>query len=418
MFALVDAVSFYASAEKVFDPTIRNRPVVVLTNNDGCICAVCPIAKKLNIPKFEPYFKVKELLEKHNVIVRSSNYELYADLSARMMNEISRFSDNQYIYSIDESFLNFNGFNNLINDWHEYGHTIRKAVWRKTKIPVGVGFGPTATLAKAANHAAKKLPGFDGVAVINNEASRKHILKLMAVEDVWGVGRRISKKLKLMNIHSALDLANQPAKLMRKQFSVVLERTINELNGTSCLSWDDVKQKKKEVYSTRSFGERISDAHSLRAAFAAHCNIVARKLRKQGSLAKRIVIFAHSSPFEEHYYKRTFIYEFPVASNDVTVFANAVKKIFLKIYSPNVRFQKCGIGAIELEDEMYRQGDLFNHSQDKPELMQCLDTINQRFGNDALKLASEKQSAFWHMRRAFLSPKYTTRWSDIPRIKC
>lgn len=418
MFALVDAVSFYASAEKVFDPTIRNRPVVVLTNNDGCICAVCPIAKKLNIPKFEPYFKVKELLEKHNVIVRSSNYELYADLSARMMNEISRFSDNQYIYSIDESFLNFNGFNNLINNWHEYGHTIRKAVWRKTKIPVGVGFGPTATLAKAANHAAKKLPGFDGVAVINNEASRKHILKLMAVEDVWGVGRRISKKLKLMNIHSALDLANQPAKLMRKQFSVVLERTINELNGTSCLSWDDVKQKKKEVYSTRSFGERISDAHSLRAAFAAHCNIVARKLRKQDSLAKRIVIFAHSSPFEEHYYKRTFIYEFPVASNDVTVFANAVKKIFLKIYSPNVRFQKCGIGAIELEDEMYRQGDLFNHSQDKPELMQCLDTINQRFGNDALKLASEKQSAFWHMRRAFLSPKYTTRWSDIPRIKC
>lgn len=418
MFALIDAVSFYASAEKVFDPTIRSRPVVVLTNNDGCICAVCPIAKKLNISKFEPYFKVKELLEKHNVIVRSSNYELYADLSARMMNEISRFSDNQYIYSIDESFLNFNGFNNLIKDWHEYGHTIRKAVWRKTKIPVGVGFGPTATLAKAANHAAKKIPGFDGVAVINNEASRKHILKLMAVEDVWGVGRRISKKLKLMNIHSALDLANQPAKLMRKQFSVVLERTINELNGTSCLSWDDVKQKKKEVYSTRSFGERISDAHSLRAAFAAHCNIVARKLRKQGSLAKRIVIFAHSSPFEEHYYKRTFIYEFPVASNDVTVFANAVKKIFLKIYSPNVRFQKCGIGAIELEDEIYRQGDLFNQSQDKPELMQCLDTINQRFGNDTLKLASEKQSAFWHMRREFLSPKYTTRWSDIPRIKC
>jgi len=418
MFALVDAVSFYASAEKVFDPTIRKRPVVVLTNNDGCICAVCPIAKKLNIPKFEPYFKVKAQLEKHNVVVRSSNYELYADLSARMMNEISRFSDNQYIYSIDESFLNFTGFNHLINDWNEYGHTIRKAVWRKTKIPVGVGFGPTATLAKAANHAAKKLPGFDGVAVINNEMSRKHILKLMSVEDVWGVGRRISKKLKLMDIHTALDLANQPAKLMRKQFSVVLERTINELNGTPCLSWDDVKQKKKEVYSTRSFGERITDPHSLRAAFSAHCNIVARKLRKQGSLAKRIVIFAHSSPFEDHYYKRSFIYEFPVASNDVSVFSNAVKHLFLNIYSPNVRFQKCGVGAIELEDEMYRQGDLFNLSQDKPELMKCLDTINQRFGNDTLKLASEKQTSFWRMRREFLSPKYTTRWSDIPRIKC
>jgi DNA polymerase V len=305
-----------------------------------------------------------------------------------------------------------------VNDWHQYGHVIRKSVWRNTKIPVGVGFGPTLTLAKAANHAAKKLAGFDGVAVINNESSRKHILSLMDVSDVWGVGKRLSKKLRLMNIHTALDLANQPAKLMRKQFSVVLERTIIELNGVCCLSWDDVKQKKKEIYSTRAFGERISDIYALKSALSSHCTIVARKLRKQGSLAKRLVIFARSSPFEDGYYKRTFIYQLPVASNDVTVFANAVQSVISKLYKEGVRLQKCGIGAIELEDELYRQGDLFNQSLDKPKLMQCLDQINERFGKDTLKIATEKNTSSWKMRREFLSPKYTTRWTDIPIIKC
>jgi len=169
MYALVDAVSFYASAEKVFDPSIRNKPVVVLTNNDGCICAVCPIARRLGIPKFIPYFQVKSLLEQHGVVVRSSNYELYADLSDQMMNVMSRFCDNQYIYSIDESFLYFDHYESCIKDWHEYGQKIRKAIWKETRLPVGVGFGETATLSKAANHAAKKLSGFNGVAVIDSQ---------------------------------------------------------------------------------------------------------------------------------------------------------------------------------------------------------------------------------------------------------
>ena len=157
MYALVDAVSYYASAEKVFDPSIRNKPVVVLTNNDGCICAVDPIARRLGVPKFVPYFQIKHFLEKHNVVIRSSNYELYADLSDKMMNVIGRFCDNQYVYSIDESFLDFKNYNSLIRDWHKCGHEIRKAVWKETRLPVGVGFGTTPTLSKAANHAAKKL---------------------------------------------------------------------------------------------------------------------------------------------------------------------------------------------------------------------------------------------------------------------
>lgn len=418
MYALVDATSFYASAEKVFDPSIRKKPVVVLSNNDGCIVAASPEAKKLSIPKFEPYFKLKHQLAKHNVVIRSSNYELYADLSDKMMAVINQFSDKHYVYSIDEAFLKFDGYDNVIPNWYDYGQLIRRTVWRSTKLPVGVGFGPTPTLAKAANHAAKKFPDATGVAVIDNEKNRKHILSRLALGDVWGVGKRLSKKLNLFGINTALDLANQSPKHMRKQFSVVLERTIEELNGHTCLSWDDVKQRKKEIYSTRSFGERVTCPHALKASLITHCAIVTKKLRQQHSLAKRIIIFAHSSPFEDGYYKKSFIQALPVASCDSTVFANVVNTIFPQLYKPCVRYYKAGIGAIELEDDSFVQTDMFNASQDKPKLMQCMDEINKRYGVTSACLASEIQSNDWHMKRTFLSPRYTTYWPDIPRVKC
>ncbi|MDK1289768.1 Y-family DNA polymerase [Pseudoalteromonas umbrosa] len=418
MYALVDATSFYASAEKVFDPSIRKKPVVVLSNNDGCIVAASPEARRLGIPKFEPYFKLKDILQNNNVVIKSSNYELYADLSDKMMNVINQFSDNHYIYSIDESFLKFDGYSGVVSSWYDYGHLIRRSVWRKTKLPVGVGFGPTPTLAKAANHAAKKFPGATGVAVIDNEQSRKQILSRMGVGDVWGIGRRLTKKLKLFGVETALDLAKQNPRLMRQQFSVVLERTITELNGEECLSWDEVKQRKKEVYSTRSFGERITDPFSLKASLASHCSIVTKKLRKQNSLAKRIVIFAHSSPHENDYFKKSFIKELPVSSNDATVFANAVESTFSQLYKPGVRYYKAGVGAIELEDDVFQQSDMFNQSQDKPELMKCMDEINNRYGSTAARIGSELQTKSWEMRREFLSPRYTTRWPDIPVIKC
>lgn len=418
MYALVDAVAFYASAEKVFDPSIRFKPVVVLTNNDGCICAVCPIARKLNIPKFQPYFKIKHFLKQHNVVVRSSNYELYADLSERMMTVINRFCDNHYVYSIDESFLRFTGFSKIIDDWTGYGSTIRQAVWRETGLPVGVGFGPTPTLAKAANHAAKKLSGFNGIAVIDDEKSRKNILMKMDVTDVWGIGSRLGKQLKFMGIKSALDLAKQNPKKMRKMFSVVVERTVSELNGIPCLSWDEVKQNKKEIFSTRSFGERVSDINTLKSALVTHAAIVGRKLRRQHSLAKRIVIFAASSPHEDSYYKKSLLYDFPIATSDTSVIAKAVSDVINDIFKVRTRFYRCGIGVIELESELFQQADMFSVSEDKPKLMQCLDSVNKRYGVGALSLGSEKLTQTWNMKRAFLSPHYTTRWSDIPIIKC
>jgi len=418
MYALVDAAAFYASAEKVFDPSIRYKPVVVLTNNDGCICAVCPIARKLNIPNFAPYFKVKNFLAKNNVVVRSSNYELYADLSERMMTVISRFSDTHHVYSIDESFLKFTGFSSLITDWHAYGQQIRRTVWRETSLPVGVGFGTTPTLAKAANYAAKKLPGFKGVAVINDEISRKHILSQMDVRHVWGVGSRLAKKFKLMGIETAQQLADQSPKKMRRLFSVVVERTVSELNGVACLNWDEVKQGKKEVFSTRSFGERVTDINTLRAALSAHAAIVGRKLRRQGSITKRIVVFAASSPHDNEYYKKSIIFDFPTATADTLEITKAASLILEKIYKENVHFYRCGVGAIELECSANKQLDLFTEKQSKQVLMDCVDSINSRYGTGALQSGSECLTQKWNMRRAFLSPHYTTRWSDIPIIDC
>jgi len=418
MFGLVDAVSFYASAEKVFDPSIRNKPVVVLTNNDGCICAVCPIARRLGIPKFKPYFQIKSFLDKHNVVVRSSNYELYADLSDRMMNVIGRFCDNQYIYSIDESFLFFDNYQSYVKDWHEYGHQIRKAVWKETRLPVGVGFGVTSTLSKAANHAAKKLSGYNGVAVINNKNNRLAVLNRMSVSDVWGIGGNISQRLKQQGINTATQLANESPKHIRKQFSVVTERTVNELNGVSCLSWDSVRSPKKEVFSTRSFGQRITDITILRFALVTHASIVARKIRRQSSRVKKLMIFASSSPHDNLYYKQAIIYPFTVATNSTCDLANAVDCVLHSIFSQGVRFYRCGVGAIELENDAFIQPDLFMPTQDNPKLMQCLDKINYRYGDGTLKVASEGHNEKWQMSRGFLSPQYTSQWRDIPKIQC
>ena len=418
MYALVDAVSYYASAEKVFDPSIRRKPVVVLSNNDGCIVATDPIARKLGIPKFVPYFKIKHFLEKNNVVIRSSNYELYADLSEKMMNVISRFCDNQYVYSIDESFLYFKNYNSLIKDWHKYGHEIRKAVWKETRLPVGVGFGSTPTLSKAANHAAKKLSGYNGVAVIDDDKSRKEILIRMSVTDVWGIGSKLGKRLNILGINNAWELANQDPKSMRKQFSVVVERTVNELNGTTCLSWDDVRQPKKEIFSTRSFGQRISDYKALKTALTSHASIVGRKVRQQQTLIKRLLIFASSSPHDEYYYKKSLIYEFPVATDNTCKIAFGVSCVLDNIFLSGVSFYRCGVGAIELVDSKFLQPDLFFTDYDNPDLMKCYDNINHRYGNGLIEVAAAGQPEKWSMKRDFLSPSYTSKWSDLPKIIC
>jgi DNA polymerase V len=417
MYSLSDATGCYASIEKVFDPSIRHRPVVVLSNNDGCIVAMCPIAKSLGIPKFQPYFKVRGLLQHHKVVVRSSNYELYGDVSDKMMSVIARFSDNTYQYSIDEAFSKFDGFHGIVDDWYSYGHKIRKATWRECRMPIGVGFGPTLTLAKAANHASKKLAESDGSAVIDDEYSRQHFLKQMSLDDVWGIGSKLSSKLNVMGLKTALDLANCAPKVIRKQFGVTVERTVEELNGRSCLSWDDVRATKKEIYSTRSLGQRITNYNDLRKALTDHAVKVCNSARSQQSLIKTLYLFASSSPHDERYTKKGIMYEFPMATDNICALASAVEHVMHVLYIQGVAYYRCGVGAVALENKAFQQHDLFL-SRDNSELMKCYSQINGRFGKGTLQVGSEGKQEKWGMRREFLSPRYTTRWTDIPKILC
>ncbi|WP_417500225.1 Y-family DNA polymerase [Methylophaga sp.] len=420
MYALCDVDSMYASCEKVFDPSIRHRPVVVLTNNDGCICAACGIAKKMGIgKKFVPFFQVREELEKAGAVIRSSNYELYADMSQRFMDTCTAFAPYSHIYSIDECFLFYGGNYQPEEGWFSHAKEIRRTVWKHVRLPISVGVAPTPTLAKAASHAAKRIEGFNGVAVINNPSTRRHILKNMTTTDVWGVGRKIGKKLNNMGVISAWDLAQAPPGLIRKEFNILLENTVHELNGVVKLSWDDVRSPKKEIFSTRSFGQRVTDKTQLKQAIVTHVEIAARKLRKQQSLAKNIFVFASNSPHDTApYFRRSLVHSFPSYTSDSSVIATAATQLLDLIYRPGIKFYKCGVGLLNLCPEEAYQPDLFNPMQDNHELMSCMDIINSKYGRDTIHLAGRGIQQTFAMRREYLSKQYTTQLCDLPAIFC
>lgn len=421
MYALADVTAMYSSCEKVFDPTIRNKPVVVLTNNDGCICAACPIAKRAGVgKKFVPYYQVKDQLEKAGAVVRSSNYELYADLSQRMMETLSRFAPLSFCYSIDEIFLSWGkGAYQPKEGWNELALQMRRIVWKEVRLPVGVGMGHTPTLAKAASHASKRIEGFRGVAVIDSEPMRQQILKNMTASDVWGIGSRIAKRLNVMGIHTAWDLANAQPEVMKKHFSRLVSDTVLELNGHVRLSWDDVRSPKKQIFSTRAFGNRVTEKQVLRQAIATHAGIVAQKLRKQNSLVACLMVFAHNSIHgNEPFYRRAMICHFPVPTSDTRVIAKAACSEIDNLYREGVRFYKCGVGALEVVDASQHQQDLFSQSPDNPALMRCMDMINHKYGRNTLHLAAQGIEQKFAMRREMLSPQFTTRLSDIPVIYC
>ena len=418
MFALVDATSYYCSAEQVFRPEWRHRPMVVLSNNDGCIVAANRLAINLGIPKFQPYFQVAAKCRQHNVVVLSSNYELYADLSTKMMQVIGQFAPEQHIYSIDESFLSFKHCQQAIPCLATHAKRIRQTVWQYTRLPVCVGIGPTLTLAKVANKAAKLLPSSQGVCVIDNEVIRQATLSTLAVGDVWGIGRKTAAKLTIMNINTALDLANASPTMMRKQFSIEIERTIRELNGVVCKQWDEAKADKQQIFSTRSVGERITDIDSLHQALCMHISIAAAKARKQHSLCKVMMLFAHNSPHDSHPQSFKVNVNFACATHCSVEMTQAASQVIQRLYRPGVHYYKVGVGLLDLVNSQHQQLDLFNVSKAKPQLMQVLDNINHRYGNDTLFLGAQGAQQKWAMHRNFLTPQYTTDWRHIPIIHC
>lgn len=418
MFALVDANSFYCSAEQVFRPQWRGKPIIVLSNNDGCIVAANKQAIVLGIQKFQPYFKVKSLCERAGIIVCSSNYELYADLSHKMMQVIGRFAPSQYIYSIDESFLSFKDCQQAIPDLLLQAQQIRKAVWKETRLPVCVGIGKTMTLAKVANHVAKKWPGFNGACVLDDESVKQQVFHQLTPVDVWGIGRKTNEKLKQHGVLTALQLSQVNTQYLPVGFSVELERTIKELNGVECKTWDGVRADKLQIFSTRSVGKRITQIEQLNQALAKHAGIAAVKARQQKSLCGTLLAFAANSPFDNSPCSYKVLVHFCPPTNDTTQILKAISDNIHLLFKPGVAYYKIGIGLLNLTSEVHQQGDLFSPPKDNIPLMKVLDNINARYGGNSAFFVAQGVDEKWSMRRELLSPQYTTNWKHVPKISC
>lgn len=415
MFALVDGTAFYASCEKVFAVHLRNSPVIVASNNDGVIVAACPIARRMGFKKFTPIFAQADLIKKTGTTVFSSNYELYGSISTRMHDTLQAMCDRQFRYSIDECFLQFD-HNQDSQNWLAFGRYIRRTLWDSLRVPTGVGFGKTLTLTKAANHAAKRLSGYHGVCVITDD-NREKILSQMAAQDVWGIGPRIARRLKLFSVETALDLARQSPDEMRRVFNINVAKTINELNGSAELYFDDVRPDKKQIFSTRSFGERVSSQHDLSTALSNHAFNVVRKVRAQKSMVVQMLVFATSGSYENRFTKSALIH-FPAPTDCYSQITASVQSKICELFDHRLSYIKCGVGAVELVQSSHYQSDLFA-PKIKAGVSKVVDVINARYG-EAITLGSAllKGREFWQTRRQMLSPPYLTSWSALPVVKC
>lgn len=417
MFCLVDCNSFYASCEQVFRPDLRGKPVVVLSNNDGFVVARSREAKALGIPDLEPFFKIEPLLRHHNVAIFSSNYALYGDLSGRVVATLQEFAEDLEVYSIDEVF---------IRPWcpdgelKQFGQRVRETVWRDVRIPVGVGMASTKTLAKLANRAAKKIHALDFVCILEREEQREWLLRRTRVDDIWGVGRRLTARLNALGVTTGWELSNMSPKRARQHFSVCLERTIEELNGISCLPLEDAPPAKREIYCTRSFGEKASSIEPILQATSLYARRACEKLRKQKHLVREILVFLQTSPFEEKRYSKSVTVKLPYPTDDTRLITRAAKQAILSLYKEGYQYLKSGVGLIDLIDPAYSQGDLFLMAQPlrSTTIMATLDAVNKRFGSGTAFSAAEGVEKKWGMRQRHKSPPYTTNWKWLPITRC
>lgn len=419
VFALVDCNNFYASCEKLFRPDLKHTPVVVLSNNDGCIVARSKEAKALGIKMGVPLFQIQDELKQHGIVCFSSNYALYADLSNRVMTILEEEAPRLEVYSIDEAFMDLTGVNNVM-DLLAFGQQVKAKVDQWTGITVGVGIAPTKTLAKLANHAAKKYPGTGSVVDLMDPDRQKRLLAIVEVGDVWGVGRRTTAKLKTRGIHTALDLANADPKSIRSEFSVVLERTIRELNGVSCLDLELVRPTKQQIICSRSFGHKVTDKRELREAIAKYTTRAAEKLRGEKRFCRVVSVFVRTSPFipNEPQYSKTLSAELPNPTDDTRDLLEVADVLFRRIYRSGYRYAKGGVMLADFYEHGAFQQDLFQADNTKinsKALMSVVDKINHS-GLGKVFFASQGVSPQWSMKREHLSPAYTTRWDELPKV--
>jgi len=416
---LVDCNNFYVSCERVFNPALEGKPVVVLSNNDGCIIARSNEAKALGIKMGEPAFKVEKFLEKHNVRVFSSNYSLYADMSQRVMETLALFTPDIEVYSIDEAFLSLERM--PIRSFPHFAGHIQTTVKKWTGIPVTVGIAPTKTLAKIANETAKKNPAYKGVLNLIDHPDIDRILGAIDVSDVWGVGRQYTKFLRRHGICTALDLKNASCDWIKKYMTIVGVRTVLELRGISCIEFEDAPPPKKGICASRSFGKKIDSPADLKEALASYVARAAEKLRAQRSVASCLQVYLTTSPFREdaQYYNvaTTFL---PVATSYTPELIRYAFRMLEKIYKPGYKYHKIAVMLTEIKPQDCLQRDMFVAEEgggNRQRLMETVDTVNARWGRDTLSYAAGGVQQSWKMRRAKLTPRFTTQWHELPVVR-
>lgn len=409
MFALVDCNNFYASCERVFRPDWRNKPIAVLSNNDGCIVARSREVRELGYGMGDAYFKVRKKLSMDGVIVRSSNYALYGDLSQRVMACLEELAPNMEIYSIDEAFLDVRG----IRDPGAFGQEIVSTVLQWTAIPVSVGIGPTKTLAKIASRIGK-----------GNDSS-VHVLEPpwpladIPVEKVWGIGRRWSKRLRAMGMGTAADLARLDVRTARLEFNVILERTVRELRGESCLPLEDAPPPARHIMVSRGFSQRVENRDQLREAVATYATRVAEKAREKGVHARTLQVFIRTSPHEKGpRYANSTTWTFADPAQDTLSIVKAAGACLNALWKDGYAYQKAGVMLTDLIATDNKPTPLLDRTADGyRDLMPVMDRLNRRYGMETVRVASSGFERPWSMARQFLSPCYTTRWNDLPVAK-
>lgn len=420
MFALVDGNNFFASCERMFRPALGTRPIVILSNNDGCVIARSSEAKALGIRMGEAWFEIRAFAQRNKVAVFSANPALYTDMSNRMMNVLMQFSPVQEVYSIDECFLGLEGFTHL--DLLDYGQQIRQRVRQWLGLPVCVGIASTKTLAKLANHCAKTgLAGTMGVCDFSRMDATEldALLTQLPVGEIWGVGRKLRQHFEAQGLHTVADLKNANAAALRKRFSIVVENMVRELNGISCLACEEVSEGKQQLISSRSFGTQVYELRELQEAVAAHIANAAVKLRRQGSWAAVVHVHIRTSYHnKDDYFQQGISVPLREPSNDTLRLTRAALWGLRRIFVQGHAYHKVGIALLGLSGAPSPQPDLFSRVRDNPHLMQTMDRINAAFGHGTLRSAATSMSGKprWQARRKYPALGFTTRWADIARV--
>jgi DNA polymerase V len=415
--ALVDCNNFYVSCERLFRPDLANQPMVVLSNNDGCVVSRSNEAKAIGIKMGQPWFECKTIAEEYGIVAMSSNYALYADLSNRVMNILAEFAPRHEVYSIDECFLDLTGVPHL----RELTYAMRERVMRWTGIPVCVGVGSTKTLAKLANHVAKKHPRSKGVFNMNalNAEQATRILSQIPVEEVWGIGRKLTRRLAAHGITSANELRGASVPTLRAEFGVVVEKTQRELQGLSCIELQEIQPDKQQIISSRSFGGMVTELLVLQDAISTFVANACAKLRAQNSHASLVQVFLQTNRFRKDLpqYAPSLCAPLPYATNDSLVVNSWAAHLCEQIFKPEYQYKKAGIMLAEITPVSVVQGDLLDPFEHRsPKLMQALDALNSRFGRETVKVSTQGAYSQWQMRQERKSPNYTTSWVDLPTI--